>query len=172
MIKHKPTIKDIARAAKVSPTAVSMALNDRPRIGAKTRQRILQIAKALHYQPNFVARSLVKRQSHTLGVIITSIMNPFYPELAKGIEDKAAELGYNIILCSTNYNLKLEKDYIGMLQSNLEISMARCCVVCRRPGGEWPQPVPCTSRTSPRSWRGSAARGAATTIPGTSAGCR
>lgn len=96
MIKKKPTIKDIA---KVSSTAVSMVLNDRPRIGQETRRRILRIAKDLNYQPNFVARSLVIKRSHTIGLIITTIMNPFYPELAKGIEDKALELGYNIILC-------------------------------------------------------------------------
>ena len=117
MVNKKPTIKDIAKAARVSPTAVSMALNDRPRIGPETRKRILRIAKDLHYQPNFVARSLVMKRSHTLGVIITTIMNPFYPELAKGIEDKALESGYNIILCSTNYDLKLERYYIDMLRS-------------------------------------------------------
>ena len=117
MIKKKPTIKDIARIAGVSSTAVSMALNDRPRIGGETRKRILRIAKEIHYQPNFVARSLVMKRSHTLGVIITTIMNPFYPELAKGIEDRALEFGYNIILCSTNYDLRLEKYYINMLRS-------------------------------------------------------
>ncbi len=117
MIEKKPTIKDIAKLAKVSPTAVSMALNDRPRISPETRKRILRIAKQLRYQPNFIARSLVMKRSHTLGVIITSIMNPFYPELAKGIEDKALESGYNIILCSTNYDLKLENYYINMLRS-------------------------------------------------------
>jgi len=117
MIKKRPTIKDIAKIAVVSPTAVSMALNDRPRIGQETRRRILCIAKDLNYQPNFVARSLVIKRSHTIGLIITTIMNPFYPELAKGIEDKALELGYNIILCSTNCDLKLEKYYIDMLRS-------------------------------------------------------
>jgi LacI family transcriptional regulator, galactose operon repressor len=64
-----------------------------------------------------VARSLVMKRSQTIGLMITTIMNPFYPELAKGIEDKAMELGYNIILCSTNYDLKLEKHYIDMLRS-------------------------------------------------------
>ena len=117
MVHQKPTIKDIAKLAKVSPTAVSMALNDRPRISPETRKRILRIAKELHYQPNFVAQSLVMKRSHTLGVIITNIMNPFYPELAKGIKDKALELGYTIILCSTNYDLKLERYYINVLQS-------------------------------------------------------
>jgi LacI family transcriptional regulator len=113
----KPTIKDIANLAKVSPTAVSMALNDSHRIGEETRKRILRIVKEFNYQPNFVARSLVSKKSRTLGLIITTIMNPFYPELAKGIEDKAMELGYNIILCSTKYDLKLEKYYIDILRS-------------------------------------------------------
>jgi len=117
MQKRRPTIKDIAKMAKVSPTAVSMALNDQPRIAAKTKARILQIAHQLGYQPNFVARSLVKKKTHTIGLIITTILNPFYPELAKGIEDKASESGYNIILCSTNYDLKLEKYYIDILRS-------------------------------------------------------
>ena len=117
MIKKKPTIKDIAKVAKVSPTAVSMALNNRPRIGKETRKKILRIAKSLNYQPNFVARSLVIKRSHTIGLIITTIMNPFYPELAKGIEDKAMEMGYTIILCSTNYDLGLERFYINMLKS-------------------------------------------------------
>ena len=116
-MNKKPTIKDIAKSAKVSPTAVSMALNDNSRIGQETRKKILRIAKELNYQPNFVARSLVMKRTHTLGLIITTIMNPFYPELAKGIEDKAMELGYNIILCSTNYDLKLEKYYINILRS-------------------------------------------------------
>lgn len=117
MEKRRPTIKDIARMAKVSPTAVSMALNDRPRIAAKTKARILQIAHQLGYQPNFVARSLVKKKTHTIGLIITTILNPFYPELAKGIEDQASESGYNIVLCSTNYDLKREKYYIDILRS-------------------------------------------------------
>ncbi len=116
-MKKNPTIKDIATKAKVSPTAVSMALNERPRLGKRTREKILRIAKELDYHPNYVARSLVSKKSHTLGLIITTIMNPFYPELAKGIEDRAAELGYNIILCSTNYDPGLEKYYIGMLRS-------------------------------------------------------
>lgn len=116
-MKKNLTIKDIARKAKVSPTAVSMALNERPRLGKETRKKILRIAKELNYQPNFVARSLVMKRSHTLGLIITTIMNPFYPELAKGIEDKAMEFGYNIILCSTNYDMKLERYYINILRS-------------------------------------------------------
>jgi len=116
-MKKRPTIKDIAKIARVSIPAVSMALRGHTRIGQETRQRILRIARRLNYQPNFVARSLVIRKTNTIGLIITTILNPFYPELAKGIEDKAMELGYNIILCSTNYDLKLEKYFINILRS-------------------------------------------------------
>jgi LacI family transcriptional regulator len=115
-MKRNPTIKDIAAAAGVSTTTVSMALNKRPRIGRETSKRILRIAKELNYHPNFLAKSLVSKRSHTIGLIITSITNPFYPELAKGIEDKAIEFGCNIILCSTNYDLKREKYYIDVLR--------------------------------------------------------
>jgi LacI family transcriptional regulator len=116
-MNQKLTIKDIARVAKVSPTAVSLALNNRPRISTETRERILRISKELKYRPNIAARSLVNKKSQTIGLVITSIMNPFYPELTKGIEDKAFEAGYNIIFCSTNEDLKLEKYHIENLLS-------------------------------------------------------
>ncbi len=116
-MQKKATIKDIAKLAGVSATTVSMALNHHPKISRKTRDRIAAIAEELHYYPNYVARSLVSRKSQTLGLIITSILNPFYPELAKGIEDKALEFGYNIILCSTNYDTRLQKPFIDLLRS-------------------------------------------------------
>jgi LacI family transcriptional regulator len=111
----KPTIKDIARLARVSHTTVSRALNDRPRVSRKTQARIRAIAKRLNYQANVAARSLKIRRTRTLGLVITTMINPFYPELAVGIENTARELGYNIILCSTNYDIDLEKQYIDML---------------------------------------------------------
>ena len=117
MKKYRPTIKDIANIVGVSPTAVSMALNGNRRISEETRKKILQAARDIHYHPNIVARSLVKKKSNTIGLIITSILNPFYPELAKGIEDEALNRGYSIILCSTNYDLNLEKYYINILRS-------------------------------------------------------
>ncbi len=116
-MKKRTTIKDIAESAGVSATAVSMALNHKPRISPATRERILDIAEALHYRPNYAARSLAGRRINTLGLVITTIVNPFYPELAKGIEDKARERGYDIILCSTNYDASRQKDFINILRS-------------------------------------------------------
>jgi LacI family transcriptional regulator len=113
----KITIKDIARMANVSHTTVSRALNNKSRIKNETKEKILSIASELNYRPNFVARSLVMRRTKTLGLVITTIANPFYTELSQGIETTAISLGYNIILCSTNYELSAEKRYIDMLRS-------------------------------------------------------
>ena len=115
-MERKPTIKDIARLARVSHTTVSRALNDRPRVSRKTRERIRAIATKVNYQPNVAARSLKIRRTKTLGLVITTIMNPFYPELAQGIENTAREMGYNIILCSTNYDISLERQHIDVLR--------------------------------------------------------
>lgn len=112
----KITIKDIARVANVSHMTVSRALNNKPRIHEETKKRILSIAKELNYQPNYIARSLVMKRTKTLGLVITTIANPFYNELAQGIEATARGLGYNIILCCTNYDLSSERQYIEMLQ--------------------------------------------------------
>ena len=113
----KITIKDIARLANVSHTTVSRALNDKSRIRNETKEKILSVARELSYRPNFIARSLVMKQTKTLGLVITTIANPFYTELAQGIEATARGLGYNIILCSTNYDLSIEKQHIDILRS-------------------------------------------------------
>jgi LacI family transcriptional regulator len=113
----KITIKDIARVAGVSHTTVSRALNDKSRIRNETKEKILSVARELNYHPNFIARSLVMRRTKTLGLVITTISNPFYIELAQGIEVTARGLGYNIILCSTHRDLSAEKQYIDTLRS-------------------------------------------------------
>jgi LacI family transcriptional regulator len=113
----KITIKDIARMANVSHTTVSRALNNKSRIKNETKEKILAIAKELKYRPNFIARSLVMKKTKTLGLVITNIANPFYTELAQGIEATVRGLGYNIIFCSTHSDLSAEKHYIDMLRS-------------------------------------------------------
>jgi LacI family transcriptional regulator len=113
----KVNIKDIAKLANVSHTTVSRALNNKSRIRKDTRDKILTIAKNLGYRPNFVARSLVMKRTKTLGLVITNIANPFYTELAQGIEKTATKLGYSIILCSTQSDISTERQYIEMLRS-------------------------------------------------------
>jgi LacI family transcriptional regulator len=116
-MRNKITIKDIAKIAHVSNTTVSRALNNQSRIRNETKERILSIAKELNYRPDFIARSLVMKRTKTLGLVITTIANPFYTELAQGIEATARKLGYNIILCSTQSDLRTERLDIEMLRS-------------------------------------------------------
>jgi LacI family transcriptional regulator len=117
MAKKRPTIKDIARIAKVSPTTVSMALHDHPRISTRTRKRILRIAKRENYQPSLVARALVGKGSYSIGLIVSSLTDPFYPELAQAVEENSLQLGYNMILCSTKNDIGVEKYCIDSLRS-------------------------------------------------------
>jgi len=116
-MKMKITIKDIARMANVSHTTVSRALNNKSRIRNETKEKIISIARELNYKPDFIARSLVMKRTKTLGLVITTISNPFYIELAQGIEATARGLGYNIILCSTHHDLSAEKQYTDTLRS-------------------------------------------------------
>lgn len=109
------TIKDIARKANVSYATVSRALNNKRGVRETTRIKILDLASKMSYTPNAIARGLVKKQTLTLGLIIPDITNPFYPEVARGIEDGAAEGGFSIFLCNTNWERKREVHYLRLL---------------------------------------------------------
>lgn len=109
------TIKDIAREARVSFATVSRALNGKQGVRVETQQRIREIATRLNYSPNGVARGLVKRRTHTIGLVIPDITNPFYPEVARGIEEAAQEDGYSVFLCNTNWEASRENQYLALL---------------------------------------------------------
>ncbi len=109
------TIRDIAEQANVSFATVSRALNDKYGVKPDTRRRVLEIARALNYRPNAIARGLVNKQTKTIGLIIPDIKNPFFPEVAGGIEECAADLGYNVFLCNTNWSDEREEQYIDLL---------------------------------------------------------
>lgn len=95
------TIHDVARAAGVSITTVSRALNGTGRISRITRNRVLHFAQDLGYQPNELARSLVAKSTQTIAVIVPDITNPFFPELIKGIETIASARGHLVLLCDS-----------------------------------------------------------------------
>jgi DNA-binding LacI/PurR family transcriptional regulator len=117
MIKRRVTIKDIAKIAKVTPTTVSMALNNHPRVSTETRRKISRIAVELNYQPDFIARSLRQKKSRTLGLIVKNIADPFYPELSYVISQTAGERGYNLILCNVGDDQDAKNRTIDMLRS-------------------------------------------------------
>lgn len=85
------SIKDIAKTAGVSPSTVSRALSDHPRISQETKTRICRLAKEMRYTPSLLARSLVTRDTATIGVVITSVSAPFLAHLVTSIEKVAQE---------------------------------------------------------------------------------
>jgi LacI family transcriptional regulator len=113
------TIKDLAKAAGVSITTVSRALNGYSDVNEKTRSRIKKLAEELSYRPNALAQSLVLKKTNTIGVIMSEIKrsnakDAFAYEVLCGINDRASELNYDILLFSTNPNKQLKKTYADL----------------------------------------------------------
>jgi DNA-binding LacI/PurR family transcriptional regulator len=94
------SIKDIAKAAGVSPSTVSRALSDHPRISLETKERIRCLATEMGYSPSAVARSLVTQRTSIIGMAVAWVSDPFLAQLVRGIEDTALEQGYTVILSS------------------------------------------------------------------------
>jgi LacI family transcriptional regulator len=92
------TSKDIARELKISQSTVSRALRRDPRVAAVTMARVLDAATRMNYTPNLAARSLITRKTGTIGVVVSDITNPFYPELLEILHDEFAFAGYRAIL--------------------------------------------------------------------------
>lgn len=116
----KVTIKDIARYAGVSTATVSKIINKKDSsISEDTRAKVLSVVKEYAYVPNRVASSMVTKRTKTLGLVIPDIANPFFPEVARGAEDKANQEGYNLILCNTDDKVEKEDSYISMLQEKM-----------------------------------------------------
>lgn len=108
-------IKDIAREAGVFIASVSRALNGMDGISEKKRSRILRVCERLSYTPNGLARSLVKRRTQTIGIIMPDIMSPFYSELMVKASDAAHKRGYQVLLCNSFRELRAERDYLKLL---------------------------------------------------------
>ena len=109
------TIKDVAREAGVSLGTASQALRDSPAVRDATRHRVLAVAKRLRYQPSALARGLVTRRTHTVGLLISDIANPFFIRAVRAVEDVAQKNGYNVILCNTDEDPTKETQYLRVL---------------------------------------------------------
>ena len=109
------TIRDVAVHAGVSVTTVSHVVNETRPVSADLRQRVLAAMAELGYQPNALARSLRRKQTHTLGMIVPDSANPFFAEVARGIEDTSFDIGYTVILCNSVGSLAREALYVDLL---------------------------------------------------------
>ena len=110
-------LKDIASETGYSVNTVSLALRGSNRINETTRKKILSVAERVNYVPNNVARSLVKQQTMTIGVVLTDITNPVLTSVAHYIERLLADLGYVVVLVTTDQNLEHEKRALEVLRA-------------------------------------------------------
>ncbi len=111
------SIKDVARAAGVSHSTVSRALSGSRLVSADTRARIQRLAQEMGYSPDAQARSLVMRRTLTLGVVVTTISDPFIAEIVQAIESTAHDHGYSVVLASSNAEPEREIAAVEMLHS-------------------------------------------------------
>ena len=108
-------IRDVARRAGVSPATVSRVINGTTPVAADKRERVLRAIEEMGFVPNEVARSLFKKSSKTIGVIIPSIRNPYFTQLADVIDEAAKKRGYRIVLYNVHHDLDQERTALQML---------------------------------------------------------
>lgn len=106
------SIKDVAREAGVSTATVSHVINNTRFVSDEVRARVLRAIKECRYYPNAHARSLASGRSRIIGLVISDIANPFFPELVKSIEAAAFEQGYDVVLSNTNYDPERTSHYV------------------------------------------------------------
>jgi DNA-binding LacI/PurR family transcriptional regulator len=112
-----PTLADVAKRAGVALSTVSAVLNNRPDcfVSEETRQRILKAAEELGYRPNYLARSLAKGKTETIGLVIYEVANPYFARLADEIEKEVRKAGYQLLLCTNRDGINVDD------RSNLEL---------------------------------------------------
>jgi len=110
------SIKDIAREADVSHSTVSRALANSPLIAEETRHRIHRLARRMGYTPNAIARGLVMQRTKTVGVIVTTIEDPFVSEVVRGIEEVAGDSGYRVFLGTSHNDSTREMNVVKALR--------------------------------------------------------
>jgi LacI family transcriptional regulator len=113
--KRTVTIVEVAEKAGVSVATASRALSGRGYASAAVKERVRTAAQQLNYRLNASARSLKIQRTNNIGLVITDITNPFYSYLASGVLTCAQEMGYHVILCATNEDPEMEREYMHVL---------------------------------------------------------
>lgn len=113
-----PTIKDVANLAGLSVATVSRAMNGTGYVSEKAREKIHQAINELNYSPNEVARSLYQKKSKLIGLLLPDISNPFFPLVAKGVEDFLQKKGYQVILGNIQEDNEKANEYLRAFEQN------------------------------------------------------
>jgi len=113
--RMKPNIQHVADRAQVSKATVSRVLNDNPQVKGEIKERVLLAIEELGYRPSVIARNLATSRTNHIGLILPDITNPYFPVLARGIEDAARRLGYTLFISNTDNDPKIEQDIINKM---------------------------------------------------------
>lgn len=128
----KVTIKEIAELAGVSRTTVSRVLSGGVFVSKNTKNKVIEIIKKTEYKPSIIAQSMRTNRTKTIGLVLADIENPFYSRVAKGVINAAEAKNYNVILCNSNNEIRLEERDIkaliergvdGLLLTTVELKM-------------------------------------------------
>ncbi|MFD1849347.1 LacI family DNA-binding transcriptional regulator [Oceanobacillus bengalensis] len=109
------TIKDVAKKANVSIATVSRILNNKPGYSKKTEEIVLKVIEELGYHPNSIARGLINKRTHTIGVLLPKISSMLMNEIIRGIEDTTHQYGSSVIVCHTESNGQKTMQYLQLL---------------------------------------------------------
>jgi LacI family transcriptional regulator len=150
------SIYDVAQEARVSVFTVSAVVNHKTHVGKKLRERVEAAIRKLNYRPNLLARSLAKQKTHTIGMIVPDIANPFFPMVVRGAEDAAQKRGYNLLLCNSDDNQEKEENALELLLSKrvdgilLTKAISDLSPPIRQMMQEMKVPIVLVMRTSPK----------------------
>lgn len=108
-------MQDVAKRAGVSAMTVSRVVNGREGVDSETQRRVEETIRALDFVPNRIARGLVSQKTQTIGLIVPDVVNPFFAPVVRGAESAARKAGYRVLLCNSEGDLRLEREYIDDL---------------------------------------------------------
>lgn len=147
-------IYDVAKKARVSVFTVSAVINKSDQVSSVLQRRVEAAIRQLNYRPNLLARSLAKQRTHTIGIVVPDIANPFFPLVVRGVEDIAQKAGYSTLLCNSDNQREKEEQYLELLLSKrvdgilLTMAPGRLTPWLRRMLAEVKVPIVLVMRTS------------------------
>ncbi len=121
-----PTIRDVAKLAGVGVGTASRAINNTGYVSPETREKVMQASQALKYTPNELARQLLKKKNHIVGVMVPSLEHPFFARLMRYFDIELAKMDYKCMVCNTIDNEGREAEFLDMLDRNIMDGIITC----------------------------------------------